>query len=472
MKKFSKIILSVLLCVLCAISFVACGETPTPTSADSTDVVSNGGVALKHNGYLYFIGGTYPNDGDSNTAITNLGSIYKAKLDESGEVIVDSNGNFSEVSQVVSSLAGFNNGTINIFGDHLYYTTPNTAKNNKAVTLNYQTCFMRLDLLTGATENIFTTSLNNSKEEVTYAYYNVNGSLYLVVYEKVATTLTSVKVDTNPTVNVIATNAQTAIFSENDGVIQDANRNSIAENYVFFTRAALTTGAVRTGSRVYKVLPTGAGETLLSEGKNVSLLTIRADKLVYSYDSRIFAQKITDSTTEKLAFTSNQVISEKTYDSVVFVENGDNIGLLYYKDGLFRYIEYVDGVESDPNTDLNRTIYELDTAPAVTLVAIDGGYLYYFYTDMLYRIHYENEANEIVSQEQLSSTVCAEINGSRIPEVIDGYIYFFSETADGSSSKPEAGDGVELPTHLYRVLAKTRDDDGSVLSVKKGTLIK
>ena len=89
MKKFSKIILSILICVVCSLGLVACGPQQTATGVETSGVASNGGVALKYGGYLYYIGGTRSNDGSFDTANTSLGSIYKAKLDDEGEVIVD-----------------------------------------------------------------------------------------------------------------------------------------------------------------------------------------------------------------------------------------------------------------------------------------------------------------------------------------------------------------------------------------------
>ncbi|MCR5553712.1 MAG: DUF5050 domain-containing protein [bacterium] len=452
MKKFGKLILSFAICFLTALSFIGCAPRLSSTKATSEGVESNGGIIAKYAGYVYFVNGTKENDGTNNNGSVTVGGIYKAKLNDDGSVSVDSDGKPTECSLVVNSLVGFKYGSINIFGNFLYYVTPNNGENSKAEVLYNQTCFMRYDLVTGATQKLFTTSQNSSSETIEYAYYRLNGNLYLMVYEKSITKLTSVKIDSNVTTKVIADNAQSVLFSEHYGDIQVGARNSVCEAFVYFTRSALSTGAVRTGVRVYKVLPDGTREYLISEGKSVSLLTIKADKLVYSYDSKIYASKITEDE-QTLGFDSTSVVSDVTYDSVVFVENGDNIALVYYKDNAFSYIELVDGVVSEPNTAKHRQLFAYTATSEIKMVTVSGDYLYYIFSNALYRIKILNIGeSEIITQEQISATTCNEISGNMIPEIVDGYAYFFNTTDD--------------ETFLYRAKIQPRDENGAVAEVK------
>jgi len=457
MKRLGKVLLTLVLCVCCAFGFVAC-DNLSATTTSTEGVGSNGGVALKYDGYLYFVNGLKKNEAGANvTGKVEQGGIYKAKLDSNGNVSVDSDGKPTNVSQVVSNIVGFDNGSIHIIGDFLYYATPNNGKNSKAVTLNYQTCFMRLDLKTGATQKLFTTSQNSDSETIDYAYYKMGNELYLLVYEKSITTLTSIKIGNAITKKVIADNAQSVLFSENYGEIGVASRESSAETFVYFTRSAETSGAVRTGVRVYKVLPNGSSERMISEGKSISLLTIKSDKLVYSFNSRIFAQKIS-SAEDTLSCASGDVISEGTYNNIVFVESGDNIGIIYYDSNTIRYIEFVGGVLADPNTAQNRQLYTFSSNVSISFLTTDADYVYYLYAGIIYKIRYTYDSSIIVTQEQLTSTSCESASGNMVPEIIDGYIYFFSATS-GS-------------TYLYRTSTATRGENGEVLEVAGATLFK
>ena len=126
---------------------------------------------MQYNGYLYFINGTKTNDGTGNqTGKVVKSAIYKAKCDEDGNVVLNSDGSIAQISQVVSSLVGFSNGSLHIFGNYLYYTTPNNGKNNKGEVLYYQTCFYRYDLTTGASQRIYTTVQNSTSEEIQFTY--------------------------------------------------------------------------------------------------------------------------------------------------------------------------------------------------------------------------------------------------------------------------------------------------------------
>ena len=269
----------------------------------------------------------------------------------------------------------------------------------------------------------------------------------MIVYEKNVKTLTSVKVDTKPTVKVIATDVEGVLFSENFGDVKNVANDSIAEKYVYFTRTALTSGAVRTGVRAYKVLPDASGESLISQGRSVSLLTIREDKLVYSLDKRIYASKIT-SGTDTLLFTTSLEISEKTYDDVIFIENAGNIGLLCYENQTFKYIEFENGMATEPNTAKNRNIYTYSSSKTIDMLGVSGDYVYYTSSSLIYRIKYKNAGTDLISPEQVTSTTMVDASGNMIAEIVGENIYFF-HTVDGV-------------TRLYWTELETRDNSGAL----------
>ncbi|MBQ7578990.1 MAG: hypothetical protein IJT25_00445 [Clostridia bacterium] len=471
MKKIGKILVALVLVVITAVLVSACAPNMRETTNVSNLVTSNGGNALKYGGYLYFINGSNTNDGTNNTQGKVVrGAIYRAKLDSNNEVILDDNGNITQTEVVVSNLVGYKNGSISIFGDYLYYATPNAGQNSKGTILYNQTCFYRYDLINKVTQRLYTTKLNDSSEEVSYAYYKQGTKLYLMVYEKTNKTLTSVEINSNVKTTVIASDVQTVLFSEHNGEVQDSSRNSFAENYIYFTRAALEEGGARTGVRVYKVLPDASNEKLISEGKSVSLLAIRSDKLLYSYDSKIYLSAISQQA-DTLSFETANLVSHYSYDNVVFVEDGDDVAVLFYESNNIRFVKLENGVVPDFNTENNRIVYTFDSSVTINFIATfteknssneDVYGVVYKKDSLLYRLVYKNLGTGEKDPKQLSSTTCDDANGNLIPEVIDGDIYFYST----SNSK----------TYLYKVTldapaSNAVDENGDRISVKEATLV-
>ena len=475
MKKFIKTFLALVLVAVSAIAFVACGPTYSETTNSTSGVVSNGGSAVKYGGYLYFINGTNANDGTNNTAgQVTRGAIYRAKLNNQGDVILDEDGNITQTEVVVSSLVGYNNGSISIFGDYLYFASPNAGQNSKGTILYNQTCFYRYDLVNKNLQRLYTTKLNDSSESVTYAYYKQGSKLFLMVYEKNNKTLTSVEINTNVKVNVIADDVQNVLFSEHNGEVQVEARNSVAEKYVYFTRAALEEGGARTGVRVYKVLPDGSGEKLISEGKSVSLLSIRSDKLLYSYDSKIYLSAITTGA-DTLGFGLENLVSYSSYDKVVFVEDGDGVAVLFYESKNIRYLKLdANGVVpefSENSNGNNRIVYTFDSDVTISFIDTfvekndlneDVFGVIYKKDSLLYRVVYKNLGTGERDPKKLTTTTCNDASGNLTPEVVDGYIYFYN--TENSN------------TYLYRATldapaSNAVDENGDRVSVKEATLI-
>ena len=475
MKKFLKVVASLVLVVISVFAFTACGANYRETTNVTTGVLSNGGSAVKYGGYLYFINGTNENNGENNTAgKVTRGAIYRAKLNDQGEVILDDDGNITQTELVVSSLVGYNNGSISIFGDYLYFASPNAGQNSKGTILYNETCFYRYDLINKTLQRLYTTKLNDSSESVSYAYYKQGAKLFLMVYEKNAKTLTSVEINSNPKVKVIADDAENVLFSEHNGEVQVAARNSVAENFVYFTRAALEEGGARTGVRVYKVLPDGSGEKLISEGKSVSLLAIRSDKLLYSYDSKIYLCSI-NSGAGSLQFEANNIVSHYSYDKVVFVEDGDSVAVLFYESNNIRYVKLgengeVPDFDNDSDSD-NRIVYTFDSDVTISFIDTfveknnlneDVYGVVYKKDNLLYRLVYKNLGTGEKDPKQLTTTTCDDAKGNLVPEVIGGYIYFYN-TANSKTSLYRAS--LDAPA------SNAVDENGELISVKAATLI-
>lgn len=437
MKKVLKSIFAFMICFVSLLAFTACGNTNfSKTTNDTTGVVSNGGVSVTYNGYVYFINGTKTNNKDNNTGKLVQGAIYKAQLDENGNVVKDS------YERVVDRLVGFKNGQIFIFGDFLYYATPCRDKNKAGEMLTGKTEFRRYDLKKNKDQLLYVSA--SSDDTLTYTYYKDGENLNLVVYEKTSATLKSIRIGDKVQTLFTKENVKSAIFSDNAG--ESKTELSLADQYIFFTLSYEENGEIQHGVRVYKIKADGTGEQKISEGESVTLLTIRAGRLVYSLNSYIYSAKITNGE-DTLSFEIADVVCYKNYENILFLEDDANSVLVVDNDTL-RTISWKNGTQE------STIITDFSNGDNVKFIGIDGDYLIYQYSKNVYKIKFKNATDDEMVETKLSTTSIDEASDLIAPEINNGYVYGMYT----DSSKKQ--------TYLYRINLKTpaergeKDDDG------------
>lgn len=318
MRKILKSCLVILAVVCLSFSFVGCKKkvSPTTTNVDnvksSNGATTNGGMTVVYGDYLYFINGSKDNDGTSPKK-NKRSAICRVKYNmTTGETEGD-------IEVVVDELVGFSNGSLNIFGDYLYYTTPCADENYKGEVLYYKTCFKRYDLVNKKSYLLYTTELNNKDETIDFAYYVVNDTLNLVVYETKNSTIKSMKIDKKVTLNYTISGVTGCTLSENYGK-PTTSASVDANSFVFYTKAPDTYDYPQTGNKVYKTSPVTDDSKLISQGKAISLLSIRSGKLLYSYNKFVYAQAITAGDNVLLTENTN-CISRSELTNAIYLEN-------------------------------------------------------------------------------------------------------------------------------------------------------
>ncbi len=338
MKKLIKSCLSIVLAATVVFSFTGCKKKLSATTVNTENVKvvngvsTNGGMTVVHGDYLYFVNGTKSNDGKSAKKNTRS-AICRVKYDASTGKVTDTN----SYEVVVSDLVGFKNGSMYFFGDFIYYATPSSEKNKKGEILYNKTKFMRYDLVNKKSYELFTTSLNNSEETISYAYYVVGDALNLVVYETKAATITSLKIDKNVATNYVISDVKSCILSTNNGICETTGKTVDANSYVYYTvspRVDLENGVVelpQEGTRVFRTSPTVNNSKLIcNNGEDVALVTIKAGKLLTAIGDIIYVHEITGSETETLTFDSGKTVSYLTHENVVFMNEDGTISVLYF----------------------------------------------------------------------------------------------------------------------------------------------
>ncbi len=415
MKKFCKILVCFMLVVCTVFTFAACNSVNwTKTTNDTSKVTNNGGILTVRGGYMYFINGTKENNGKGNKGNIIQSAIYKVAIDDKGDIADD-----AKYEKVVNALVGFDNGSVFAFGDYIYYTTPCNDLNKSGEVLYNKTEFRRYDLINKSSQLIYTT--NTSEEDFEFSYYKQGDGLYLLIYEAGGSkTLKSIKIDTKMKTIFTKEKVQSVLFAENGGSESGAN------SYAYYTLSADINSAYPSGVRVYKVLPNGADKQMISEGKTVSLLAVRGNKLIYSFDSSCYYADITKGK-NTLEFNTSNIVCYNTYDVIVFNED---LSVLVMDGTTLRKIKYVNGIKDET---ASKQIYLFNDKTKVEFVGISGKYLVYTISQVVYKIDIVSES--AVPAKVSTTSLDKNKDGSiLLPEIVGDYLYAFCTDKDSKVS--------------------------------------
>ena len=196
---FTRVFAVLVLMLACLFAFTGCNGLPAFTdNPKSTDVVEgNGTLAVTKGDYVYYTNGYkgYADVGETNKlGNVTYSALYRTKLvdgkvvenekelDEDGEEIFDKTQGIQHTDILVSKVCGFEYSGLYIFGDYIYYTTPNNQKNKElqVCTDLVDFCRTRIDRSSGQ-ELLYTTT--NPGSSVDYTMYELDGTVYLIVMD-------------------------------------------------------------------------------------------------------------------------------------------------------------------------------------------------------------------------------------------------------------------------------------------------
>lgn len=466
MKKILLSIVGFCLCAVCAFSVIGCTPKYGKTTTDTTKVTSNGGSVVKYDGYLYFVNGIGTNDGENNGG--TIGSIYKVAISDDGEVAED-----AKYEKVVDCLVGYDKGSITIIGDFLYYTTPGTGKNKTGELLYNKTVFMRKNLSTGKTQEIYKTEQNSADESVTFAFYKTGESrdvLNLVVYEATSKTLKSFKIGNKIETVFSREDVTNAVFSEIMGSETDD-----AENFVFYSMSAEDNAIDTNTNRIFKIGADGSNDTLINDNANLSLEGVRAGKLILtatfgtspSQIKNTYAINVTSTTkngdikivdennSKNPTGSSDNIICKNDYSTLMYVTEPDGkIATIYLQNNNLIYARY----NNSTKPELSYTIYEFQSSPTLTFVGTyndaqdnNNGYAVFINKESsdysVYKIRYtfDSEADCLAEKPEPEKLTTSNVKvestssssssdsfkyGNLVPKMIDNYIYVFVTDED------------------------------------------
>lgn len=384
----------------------------------STDVVSgNGSLSVRKGDYLYFVNGYVSSSslaGDDNDyGEARNGAIYRAKLnngkliydiseDEDGEEVKT----LKNVELLVPKIAGFEFTSLYIFDNTLYFTSPNTEKDNTG-TIRFDLTDVFAVSINGGDPKKLANAINlTSKDNLTLT--QVGKNVYLTYL-------------TNSTLyNVKISGKESKKTTKVDGVSAFVTSNVVSEqNFVYYNRSIKEGENAITGNVLAKLDVTTGEETILSKDnvntysvkavKNGKLYYTRSNSLItnaYIYSKNIEDFSISEETQYTVvAYSSTQYILDlgEGYVNGVLVNENDKLMLLTginnpetdivdLYTGTFTFLgnygEFVYGKDANGNliriniqTKVQETLVESTTSMKLDMNSnfdYENGYIYYY----------------------------------------------------------------------------------------------
>lgn len=422
MKKFTKILICLMLCVF-SFGFVACDRRSEkeknfvwPSMAEN--VTGNGGLAVTKGNYVYFVNGfksvsSLTNDNKKDTYV--VGSLMLMRLDAEGNVVTGDNGLVRDEYYVTMSdkLCGYEATNLYVHGEYLYFVTP-SAENEKGdkTWAKDRVVFNRVKLdKTSKVETVYESGVKYSNLE--YEFYEEGSNLFILAYEKGASYYEDfgnnalVRVNaTNKTHEVIETNVSSIAFAKNYNEIcyvVDAGSkylkkynimSNVKDDYTSFNHDVQLKFVA--GGKVYILKP----DDDLSGYTNLSS-SIVEDKTgfeeVYTYEGSLTdTTRVFDISPEGAAVVvvkGNEIslIDANKKVSSIIDSTATEIKIAGYANGCIIYYETTESLTnikmvsysnkiagSEVEIRTLTSVNEIDSANAYFDMGIDESYLYFF----------------------------------------------------------------------------------------------
>ena len=320
-RKLSKIAMLIISCVSIVCFFSGC-STKLTGGPNSTDYVyGNGGLAVVKGEYVYYVNGyTSYKDiegaSDNKLGAINKSGIYRTKL-ENGKLAYtynekDTNQEYAytltKTEQVVSKVAGHENTKLYIFDDCIYYSSPNTDKDNSGNVKNEYLDFYMCNLDSTGNKHLYKTQASSSNQD--YAFVKIDNTVYLICYDGTNLVIVNTSNKSKKTIS----NAVTSVaFKEQTNYFANSHNVQQEECYVYFTRANEDENA--NGNVLAKVNITDGTETIIDQNNNCTykVLAVENNSLFYTKSN-----SLTNSTTESIYKFANE--TETRYYTNLFNE--------------------------------------------------------------------------------------------------------------------------------------------------------
>lgn len=425
-KKLASFLLVILVGVLL---FTGCGFealTGGPTIQDP--VTSNGGLAVIKGNYLYHVN-AYISTSDLSTKYDGtLAGIYRTELNSDGTYKLDDDGN--KITQLLASrVVGYTNGGLYIFGDKLYYATPNTEKDNEGK-VNYEKIDFYVVNLDGTNaKRLYKTEVGSTKTR--FAFYEVDNIVYLAVYDSADLYIINTS---NKNVQKVATGVSSAVFptiSESNSVSQ----SSLAGySYIYYTRSAVEEDDVVRGN-ILAMAKIGENEEIeISRDATFTVKDYKNDYLIFTKKGlnqsyACYYKAPFESENARVNINSTEQITYQEFTNTPIVldfEDGYRGMIVKNESGYLAYVK--NSQDGLPEVEV------LTTEVALTPIAVYNNYVFAYNGDKeLYMIRYNDSTHTLIKlTNKDNDTLLFDMNLNI--DYNNGYVYFYKNYTGDSES--------------------------------------
>ena len=383
-----------LVLIMCLMALVGCVSNIKMPETDAF-VSGNGGMVVEKDNYLYFANGYTATDdmvsGD-NKGGNQYSAIYRVKLGENDSLEYDEDGKLKNCELVIDKVCGFEKTAFYIFGDYIYYATPNTQKvvSGSSMVSNFKlTDFCRAKLDGTGRTLIYKT--DSASDDTKFAFYKVNGvnDVYLALFDGTKLLLINCS---SKAVTVVCESASSVALPQYDVYNSTNNQISKGASNIYYTRSATDSDSTsgncicyaKIGENVEHVIPGGNYTYKVVSANNEALVytkeinsTANNYVILYNFDAQGNLALDVQNSGIQLDNTAHSPILLTTFDNGIptgIIATNASSKLVYAK--------------LAPNGQISYNVLYADKA--LTPLALKGSYVYaYDDENNLYQINYK-----------------------------------------------------------------------------------
>ncbi|MCL2540818.1 MAG: DUF5050 domain-containing protein [Firmicutes bacterium] len=406
--KFKKLAVLCSLLVCSFFVFAACQDLPTLKDgpAAGAPVYGNGGMSVVKGDYLYFVNGytSYSsiavgeNDGKAEYPVlyrVKLGSdgrvVVKVEYDDDGEVIFDRAQTIKNADIISRKIVGFEHMGIYIFGDYIYYASPNNQRTGNQQLRSDLIDFWRSKLDRSSNpERLYTTSAPGTS--VQYTMQENGNKVYLQIVDGTKISLVTInangRMDGKP--KTLAEDVQAAVlpkienYSSAGGIATPDTATLSFNKNIYYTRAVTEDDnvAIVRGNVLCRVnIESSAKTELFTDGNSISLMGIEGAGIFYTRNSRLYFNDVSGGSSN--FFSGERELTTRSLSTAVYVNNILGKGVVGSDGNNLWYI-----VNNTEQLLLNESISQI--------LRLQGNWLYYLNGGAVMRVNIASSAVEEV----------------------------------------------------------------------------
>lgn len=465
-KKFSKIMLAFVILLVAGVGVFA-GCSPRLSGGPNKDdaVTSNGGLVVQKGDYLYFVNG-YVDSSSSDNAYgkADQGAIYRAKL-ENNKLTYDEDGNLLNYDILVPKVAGFDKTNLYIFGNDLYYSTPNTEKDSTTGNVDEKLLdFYKIGLDGENNTRIYKSEV--SSDNIEFGFYKYD-KVYLTVYD----TEKIVVIDCDSKNKTVISENVTSFVKPNVESENPKNTQQIDYNF-YYTRKANDDEKID-GNKVCYFSLSEKQEKIAENTQNDKTYTLKQlsasfvsgdnSYVMYTYSQNstefYFASKIVDG---KIDFSSEEKLVAKKQDNEVFLYTdtamNSKVGVLTTNSsGYLTLITMKNAYEED--------VVSFSKLGKMTILKVVGNKVFYYNdSNQMFVVSLSGASNNELTAKQLTnSDDTYDFSKSVKFDNSGDYVYIFKSYTGNEDSDGNSQTGLYLVRFNYNAETVTNELVGKLL---------